>query len=382
MNNVTTATSPLTVPRQKPTLTHKVRSRVIVAILAPLLSLVANAQGIRVVADTITANSTSDKLYLTLGGTSTFQSRISIPNIHPSGQDFWSTSPGNTIQGIYLYEGFLGNGQRAVLAVAARAHHDCDFLCWLSDIGKGVIAVVDGIGAILTLDPGLAVTTVGALASTIDSFANSLQGDATIGAFGLYAANSGGKLTSAFVPSSTGRLLSQSGNSYVLDLVNNGFSYTVTLHLEQFHGSPIRNVNSNLCIDVPSGSLQDGQQVQQYPCNGGLNQSWLSLSINNAFPVVLVNENSGKCLDVRPDANGNFTADHDAIQQFQCHFGGNQQWMSSIFFGPFTSGGWEIVNIYSNKCIDVPWGSLSPIYLQQYTCNFTAGNQQWTPPVL
>ena len=348
---------------------------IIAAFFGALLPTPANAQGIRVVADTITDNATSDKLYFTLGGTSTFQSKITVPNISPSGQSSWSINPGTTIQGVELYGGFLGSNQRAVLAVAARAQHDCDFLCWLSNIGQAVVTVIEGLGSVLTLDPQLAAATVGSLGSTIDSFANSLQGDATIGAFGLFAANTGGALISEFVPSSTARLLSKTGNSYVLSLFNGGFSYTITLHLEQYHGQPLQNVNSRLCIDVPNQSLSDGVQVQQYYCNGQKNQSWLRLFVNNGF--VIVNENSGKCLDVRPNSNGDFTADHNAIQQFTCHFGPNQHWLPFLWPFPLANAGLAFINPNSNKCIDVPSASVSAqVPLQLYPCNFN-GNQLW-----
>jgi endoglucanase len=136
------------------------------------------------------------------------------------------------------------------------------------------------------------------------------------------------------------------------------------------------------CPDRRSySSLSDGVQVQQYPCNGQKNQSWLALQINDLKPAVLVNENSGKCLDVRPNTSGNFTADTDAIQQYTCHFGPNQQWnvlpVVAVFGTPTL--GTAIVNTNSNKCIDVPGLSTSQnVLLQQYTCNFGA-NQLWNP---
>jgi endoglucanase len=173
--------------------------------------------------------------------------------------------------------------------------------------------------------------------------------------------------------------MSQTGNSYDLYLSNDNYSYSIKFHLEQFHGSPFYSINNrNLCIDIPYSSMADGIQVQQFTCNQQNNQRWFNLSFDGSGLTVLVNENSGKCLDVRPSWNGDFKADGDVIQQFTCHFGPNQQWMQLPWVIPFTqNAGVAIVNKNSSKCIDVPSASTVPnTLLQQFTCNLNA-NQLW-----
>ena len=114
--------------------TRSARSGMIAAFLGALAPTPGKAQGIRVIADTITNNAMSDQVYFTVGGTSTFQLRIAIPRILAPGQIYWSMNPGTTIRGITLYEVFLGKGRDALLAVVASAHHDhnCDLMCQLS----------------------------------------------------------------------------------------------------------------------------------------------------------------------------------------------------------------------------------------------------------
>ncbi len=60
------------------------------------------------------------------------------------------------------------------------------------------------------------------------------------------------------------------------------------------------------------------------------------------------------------DVAGGSTADHARVQQYHCQDGTNQIWI-------FDAKG-QIVSLSSDKCLDVPNGSLADhILLQQYT---------------
>jgi hypothetical protein len=92
------------------------------------------------------------------------------------------------------------------------------------------------------------------------------------------------------------------------------------------------SVNSGLCLDVESESLLDGANVQQYSCRtrwlGSSHQQWHLTFVNRFTPAhefgyELRNMRSGKCLDV---ASGSLLNGAN-VQQFTCHGGTNQLWL-------------------------------------------------------
>jgi hypothetical protein len=78
---------------------------------------------------------------------------------------------------------------------------------------------------------------------------------------------------------------------------------------------------SRMCLDVQGFSQQPQALVQQYPCNGGDNQSFSFQHVSGGYNLIVA-KHSGLCLDVR----GASTADMALIQQFPCHGNTNQQW--------------------------------------------------------
>jgi hypothetical protein len=80
------------------------------------------------------------------------------------------------------------------------------------------------------------------------------------------------------------------------------------------------NQNSGKCLDVASASTADGANVIQYACGGGANQQWQWQAVGSYSRLVA--RHSGKCLDVV----GSGTGDGADIQQYTCGSGANQQW--------------------------------------------------------
>jgi hypothetical protein len=85
----------------------------------------------------------------------------------------------------------------------------------------------------------------------------------------------------------------------------------------------IANVNSGLVLDVPSGSLDSGVAIQQFPWNGGDNQQWRfdwtppydGQELHSLGFYRIFNKGSGLALDV---PNGDYSV-HNYIQQFTPH---------------------------------------------------------------
>ncbi len=125
----------------------------------------------------------------------------------------------------------------------------------------------------------------------------------------------------------------------------------------------IVNQHSGKCLDVVDASSADQAKVQQFHCHLGSNQRW---TFNQNGEII--NQQSGKCLDV-VDAS---SADQAKVQQFHCHGGANQLWR--------VMQGGEILNQNSGKCLDIPNSDTADqVQLQQYTCH-QGSNQQWLFP--
>jgi len=98
-----------------------------------------------------------------------------------------------------------------------------------------------------------------------------------------------------------------------------------------------------------------------------------------AGTYTLVNQQSGKCLDV----NGASTADGAAIQQWRCTGGTNQQFtLRKVTYAGNDAHDYQLVAGHSGKCVDVTTISTAPhAPIHQWTCNpVTQGsplNQTW-----
>jgi hypothetical protein len=88
-------------------------------------------------------------------------------------------------------------------------------------------------------------------------------------------------------------------------------------------GYEITAKNSGLQLDVSGGpaATQDGVPVIQWPYWGGSNEIW-NVQANSDGSFTLTAQNSGKCLDV----NGASPYNGAVVQQWSCNGGLNQKW--------------------------------------------------------
>lgn len=127
--------------------------------------------------------------------------------------------------------------------------------------------------------------------------------------------------------------------------------------------------HSNKCADVPSSSKDDGVAVKQYACNGGWNQQWQLLDLDNGYHNVIA-RHSGKCLGV----TGASTSDGAATAQSACGAGTHQQWQIQDAGGGYV----RLAARHSGKCLDVVSASTADgTAVKQYPCT-SVTNQQWT----
>ncbi|HEX5685820.1 MAG TPA: RICIN domain-containing protein [Ideonella sp.] len=127
------------------------------------------------------------------------------------------------------------------------------------------------------------------------------------------------------------------------------------------------NANSGKCIDVAGASQTDGANIQQYSCNGTLAQAFDIVEIT---PDVykLLNANSGKAMDVAGGSN----ADGANIQQWADSGAAAQQFRLERSQG----NRYALVNVGSGKCVDVAGASNADgANIQQFTCNNSAAQQ-------
>jgi hypothetical protein len=142
----------------------------------------------------------------------------------------------------------------------------------------------------------------------------------------------------------------------------------------------IINKNSGLCLDVPFSQQGDNIAIQQYPITSNPNQQWritrLGDVVGSAAVYTVASVNTigpgldTKCLDI-PDSS---KANHAVLQQFHCHGGPNQQWK----FVPAGDGYYYIINVNSGLYLDVPNASIdAQVQVQQYQYNGGGDNQKW-----
>jgi hypothetical protein len=84
--------------------------------------------------------------------------------------------------------------------------------------------------------------------------------------------------------------------------------------------------NTNMCLDVTSASTANGANLQLYQClgEGQSNQIWHIVPIAGQAPYFgSIARHSNKCMDV----TGQSTANGARIDQWECWWGGNQQWL-------------------------------------------------------
>ena len=127
--------------------------------------------------------------------------------------------------------------------------------------------------------------------------------------------------------------------------------------------------SSSKCIDVPSGSLEDGANIQQFTRNGGHNQNWQLQQAEDGWYYITA-RHSGKVIDVP------FSSSDDGVGLIQHgkNGGKNQQWR----FVPVGDRDYHIINRNSQKLIDVQGnGTGDNVLIVQHHDN-GQNNQIWS----
>jgi len=136
------------------------------------------------------------------------------------------------------------------------------------------------------------------------------------------------------------------------------------------------NYNSGKCLDVTGRSTANGAVLQQWTCLSGstaANQGWFFIPAATSGYYTVVNLNSNKCLDV----TGRSTANGAVIQQYTCNGGTNQEWYPSVAQNNPAATIYNLINLNSGKCLDVTGRSTANgAVVQQWTCN-GGTNQEW-----
>ncbi|HVV22262.1 MAG TPA: RICIN domain-containing protein [Pseudonocardiaceae bacterium] len=132
------------------------------------------------------------------------------------------------------------------------------------------------------------------------------------------------------------------------------------------------NNTFGLLLDVEGGSLDNGAPVITYWANGGSNQQWTFLPIDNAGDYYIKNVNSGKCLttDEVPGHN---------VYQFTCANAPQQVWSTALnpnlWDTPYT-----ITNPQSGLKLDVSGDNALPgAYID--TWYYNGGANQFFAPI-
>ncbi len=178
-------------------------------------------------------------------------------------------------------------------------------------------------------------------------------------------------------------------------------------------GFRLRNVDSQLCFDLPSSATADGTYVQQSLCHAGQNQIWNTqdepfgyvritsaldaskcIHVDAAHQLELsrcstltasaksfalapvrthysIRGTTGQCLDMP----GHAIATGATPQLFGCKTDGttNQEWN----FEPMASGTFRLRQTHAGKCLDLRGGSLADTTVIEQTACTSSSNQQW-----
>jgi endo-1,4-beta-xylanase len=147
---------------------------------------------------------------------------------------------------------------------------------------------------------------------------------------------------------------------------------------------PVVHYGSGLCMDDPAFSTAQGTRMQLFPCNGKLNQQWHE-SVYTVCPLLACPDGLGEievaqirnmfsnlCLNVSGASNRNFTP---AIQ-WACdpNYTNEQFYVKGVFPGP---PDWNLYAVRIGTCLDDPYNSkVTYTKLEFYQCNLSIA-QTW-----
>ncbi|GAA2892929.1 beta-xylosidase [Actinoplanes cyaneus] len=163
------------------------------------------------------------------------------------------------------------------------------------------------------------------------------------------------------------------GNATTVNLAHTTADDTFTITLLPPSDSGFQSVavaqHSQQCLDNTDLATRDGNQQQQYYCEGGDQQLWNFRPVTGVVGAyTVVNQQSGKCLGV--DAAS--TADGAAVQQRTCAGGATDQQFTlrKVTYAGNDSHDYQLVARHSGKCVDVSAVSTAArAAVLQWTCN-------------
>jgi Ricin-type beta-trefoil lectin domain-like len=165
--------------------------------------------------------------------------------------------------------------------------------------------------------------------------------------------NSGGAVAGPVTVQNS--VVTLSGNATTVNVPHNAVddAYTITLLPPSDGGFQSVAVarHSQQCLDNANLSTSDGNQQQQFPCEGGDQQLWNFRPVSGVSDTyTVVNQQSGKCLDV----SGSSTSDAAAVVQYTCGGGTNQQFtLRKVTYSGNDAHDYQLVARHSGKCVDV-----------------------------
>lgn len=143
---------------------------------------------------------------------------------------------------------------------------------------------------------------------------------------------------------------------------------TISENLGNTECYKVVNENSGKVLDVQDASLNDAAKIIQQTDNGGPSQKWYFVDIGSGYKRI-VNVKSGKTLDV----SGESKDDGGSVIQWVNTGGNNQQW-SLTGIG---NGYYKIINRNSGKLLDVTKQSTEDGALIQQWSDAGGKNQHW-----
>ncbi|MET9078566.1 RICIN domain-containing protein [Streptomyces sp. NPDC004232] len=134
----------------------------------------------------------------------------------------------------------------------------------------------------------------------------------------------------------------------------------------------LKNVNSSLLMDVPSGSTANGARIIQWPSNGGTNQQWtLTRVADNIYTLKSVE--SSLCLDV-PNQS---TDTGVQLKQWTCNGRTNQQWFLDLV-GSYTDSTYMLAGVGSDLEISVANATTTSRAAVEQEAGTGATSQRWS----
>jgi hypothetical protein len=163
------------------------------------------------------------------------------------------------------------------------------------------------------------------------------------------------------------------GLAFAIIIALSGMYYLIAAHANAWKGELQSDLSTSLCIENMNISRTAGSIVLSNSCSGNTVQSWTVQGVGNNSQFLIKSAAANTCLDDPNGAISSPSAGNNTFVQTQpCRSSDHTQiWTWS------GSGYHELKNAYSNGCIAISGGSITPhTRLVVYPCQNSA-NEQW-----